>query len=185
MNSKLPNKSKYHLFIIPIYIIISIYYLFFNSSARYNYIFNNNDFRLILPVVIFALATLLIINNFLKFGKIGINKKNLSKLPLIIFYALILIAIPEEIIFRGIIQTYFQNLTSIIAAIFLSSLVYGIAHILNGAKGLTPKKWNWKLVIMTFALGIYIGFTYFTTNSLIIPTIIHTIFIIILKIFVK
>ena len=107
--------SKYHLIIITIYLFVYIYFFFFTSSPFYNYIFNIQDFKLILPITLFASVTLLIVNNILKFGKIGINRKNLLKLPLIIIYALLLIAIPEEIIFRGyLICLYFINVKIIL-----------------------------------------------------------------------
>jgi membrane protease YdiL (CAAX protease family) len=97
-----------------------------------------------------------------------------------------LIALPEEILFRGIvaknIQQYFSN---IYITIILSALIFGMAHLLNGAKSFWPKNWNWKLTAMTFVAGIFLCLIYLMTNSLTIPIILHSLLILINKIFIK
>jgi len=98
----------------------------------------------------------------------------------------VLIALPEEIIFRGFIQRYLQsNISNISVVIFLSSIIFGLAHIPNGARGFLPKQWNWKLVVMSFVAGFYLGFAYFLTGSLVVPIILHALFAVVAKMFIQ
>ncbi len=175
----------YHVIAVIIYILFCIYFFFLTSSPLSYYDFEANDFLLLLLLGICSFGTLLIADDYLRFGRIGLNRENLPKLLPIIFYGVVLFAIPEEIIFRGYIQNYFVSLVPNIAAvIFLSAAVYALAHILNGATGYRPKQWNWKLVGMTFVAGIFLGLLYHLTDSLVAPTILHALFVISDKIFI-
>jgi len=127
---------------------------------------------------------LLIAKKLLDYGEILLNKKSLRQTILLLIYSFILFALPEEIIFRFFIQGGIQNITNNpCLAIIFSSLIFGLAHILNGASGFKPKKWNWKLVIITFIAGLYFGLAYYLTQNLIIPIIMHAILIIINQLF--
>ncbi len=132
-------------------------------------------------IIVFFVA-----NSILKFGTIGLNNKNIARLPLISLYASILISIPEEILFRGLIQTYLYSISyDVILPLLISSLIFGLSHILNGAKGISPSKWNGKLVVMTFLAGIFLGYSFYITGSLVVPIVLHTVFILIIKVFIK
>jgi membrane protease YdiL (CAAX protease family) len=135
---------------------------------------------------VLSVPLLFSVNYFLKFGVVGLHQRNLSKLPLILLYASVLIALPEEILFRGIIQTGLSALSiNGTVLIILSSAIFGFAHILNGAKGFSVTKWNWKLVIMTFVAGLFLGYAFYSTGSLIVPIMLHTLFVVIMKVCVK
>lgn len=178
------SKSTYHIVIISLYICFCTYlFLSIDGSISY-YSFENGDLLLLIPFTIFSCITFYLINKLIGFGIFGINKVSILRFMLIIFYACI-IAIPEEIIFRGFIQGYFQTTAlGIYTAIIVSSVIFGMAHILNQATSFHPKDWNWKLVLMSTFAGLYLGLAYTITKSLIVPTILHILFIIGLKIFI-
>ena len=109
----------------------------------------------------------------------GINPETSLTILLTIGYSVVF-ALPEEIIFRGIIA---KNLSSLLQSIFLavifSALIFGAAHLLNGAAGLWPPAgWDWSLAGMTAVAGIFLGILYFSTGSLVLPIALHALFII-------
>ncbi|MFA5132104.1 MAG: CPBP family intramembrane glutamic endopeptidase [Candidatus Paceibacterota bacterium] len=179
-------KSKYHAIIVSFYLLFCIYFFFFTELPRTLFAFNAKDLIVLFLLLAVSLIVFFVANYLLKFGTVGFNKRNLSRLPIIILYASLLIAVPEEILFRGIIQThlslFFQSTISIIV---ISSLIFGVAHILNGAKGLSLRNWNWKLVAMTFLAGIFLGLSFYITTSLVVPVILHILFILMMKVFIK
>ncbi len=183
---KILLKSKYHVIIVSFYILFCTCFFFFTELPQKLFAFNTKDLIILFPLLVVSLSIFFAANYFLKFGIVALNKRNLSKLPIIILYASLLIAIPEEILFRGIIQTYlFLYFQSTISLIGVSSLIFGIAHILNGAKGFSPRNWNWKLVTMTFLAGIFLGLSFYITTSLVVPVILHVLFILMMKVFIK
>lgn len=178
--------SKYHIFIVSLYLLLYVYFFLFTESPQSLFAFSLRDVIVLLPLIIVAIIVFFVANYFLKFGVIGVHRKNLSSIPLLIVYASVLIALPEEILFRGFIQTYFHSLfSSSFIVIVLSSVLFGFAHILNGAKGFSPKQWNWKLVFMTFLAGLFLGFCFYSTGSLVVPVIFHTVLILVMKVFIK
>lgn len=183
---QLLNKSKYHSLVVLLYIFVCFYFFFFIPFPLSYFVFNKGDIFLSFSIFVFAVGALFIVNKFLYSDSLIINKKSLSQILFIIFYAVILFALPEEILFRGIIQNKIGLITSnIFIIVIFSALVFGIAHLLNGAKSLWPTNWNWRLAILTFTAGIYLSFAYFITGSLIMPIILHSLFIIINKLFIK
>lgn len=179
-------KSKYHTTIVSFYLFFCVYLLFFTELFQNLFAFNTADLLILFPLLPVSLSVFFIANYFLKFGTFGLNKENLSNLPIIFLYASLLIAIPEEILFRGIIQTYlYLHPQSAISDIIISSAIFGFAHILNEAKGFSPRNWNWKLVTITFLAGIFLGLSFYITNSLVVPMILHLLFILIMKVIIK
>ncbi|OGE86510.1 MAG: hypothetical protein A3J48_00090 [Candidatus Doudnabacteria bacterium RIFCSPHIGHO2_02_FULL_46_11] len=99
-------------------------------------------------------------------------------------YSILLISLPEEIIFRGVIQQLIQIKTdSAVIALLFSSAIYGGVHLLNGARGIKPKDWNWTLAALVCLAGISLGLIFVLTNSLLIPILLHTLLVICLKIY--
>lgn len=179
-------KSKYHVVIVSFYVLFCVYFFFFTKLSQALSSYSYKDLAILFPLVVVSLGMFFAVNYFLKFGIVGLNRDNLSKLPAIVLYATLLIAVPEEILFRGLAQTYLSSLfPSVIISIVLSSALFGLAHVLNGVKGFGPRSWNWKLVAMTFTAGVFLGFSFYVTSSLVVPIILHTLFIIMMKIFIK
>lgn len=94
--------------------------------------------------------------------KAFLTTNNLSVLLLNLFMVAVLPAIGEELIFRGIIQKHFANITkSQIWGIIISALIFSAFHL--QFKGFIPR----------FALGVMFGFMYSWSGSLWLPIIAH------------
>lgn len=123
---------------------------------------------------------LLFINKLLYYKLIIFKKMSLNEFLTTSLFATVLISIPEEILFRGLIQNYFVNIfQSDFLIVFFSSLVFAFAHILNEAKSFSFFDWNFKLVVLVFVIGLFLGYVYLATHSLFIPVIIHGFIIVI------
>lgn len=62
----------------------------------------------------------------------------------------------EELVYRGFLIWFITPYTGVVAAVILSSLVFGLGHAYQGRKG----------VLRTFALGAVFAITYVATHSL-------------------
>jgi len=67
----------------------------------------------------------------------------------------------EEILFRGIILKGLLNKYSPVTAIVISSILFGIAHM---------NPWQF---IAAFTIGIFVGWIYYRTSSLLLAIVIH------------
>jgi membrane protease YdiL (CAAX protease family) len=102
----------------------------------------------------------------------------LPKIIFTIFYA-VLFAVPEEIIFRGLVQgTLATIIENTAITVIISSLIFGLAHLPNGANSLHLKDWNWKFCIIACLAGLPLGIAFAITGSLFIPTLLHVLFLI-------
>ncbi len=107
-------------------------------------------------IVLLGLGTLsLVFLGYLKFTGSSLNIGNL-------FYGLILfiiVALSEEIIFRGYILHNLMQSVNRLAALFISSLVFALFHIGNPDAGLLP-------ILSIFVAGFLLGINYIYTQNL-------------------
>ncbi len=169
--------SKYSIFIIIIYLILmpALYVLF---PGFFNYYLTGDNLKEVVLVLIFSVLL------FSYFFGITLRQKfhpNMPRLAFAILYGL-LIAFPEELIFRGVILSSLQNYHATGVAILLSALIFGIAHLPNGARGIRPSKWNWKLCALALMAGLPLASLYTLTGSLLLPTLLHAFFLVPLKV---
>ena len=84
---------------------------------------------------------------------------------LIIF---LLIALPEEILFRGVIHRYLERVLrwSRLATLILSSVIFGASHLNN------PPNVGYYFILATLA-GIFYGRTYLRTGKIVPAAIVH------------
>lgn len=87
-------------------------------------------------------------------------------LVLMIMNLLIVAPISEEIVLRGIVYTRVEKTTNPVVAIMVSSLLFGLMHIMAGGP---------VLVIGAMLMGVVFGLIYYKTNSLLICFIAHSI----------
>jgi membrane protease YdiL (CAAX protease family) len=81
----------------------------------------------------------------------------------------ILIAIPEELLFRGIIQNLMHRMIpNPFWSLFLSSLIFGASHLNNGPRP------DWRYFLLATLAGAFYGDAYRKTQKLISPAILHT-----------
>ncbi len=87
--------------------------------------------------------------------------KNISEMLLIVITVSVTPAICEEFFFRGFVQGSFEYKLKPFTAIFLTSFFFGVYHF--NPYGLLP------LIV----LGMYLGFSVYQSNSLIVSMVLH------------
>jgi membrane protease YdiL (CAAX protease family) len=80
----------------------------------------------------------------------------------------LLTAIPEELLFRGLIQNVLQRwLKRTWPALLLAALIFGAAHLENGP---FP---DWRYFVLATIAGVFYGRAYLKTGSLMAPALVH------------
>jgi membrane protease YdiL (CAAX protease family) len=172
--------SKYEFGVVILYIVL-FPLLFIFSPYPLNYGFDGNNIAKVLFVIIGTLIFFYLLNRLFILRKIKKKKIEFKLIIVILIYSLFF-SIPEEIIFRGIIQNIIYNLVSnSIFIVLISSVIFGLAHLPNGAQGLKVKDWNWQFATLAFIAGIPLGSIFVITGSLLIPTLFHVFFILFLQ----
>ncbi len=78
----------------------------------------------------------------------------------------------EEAVFRGIVLTVFLGKYSERKAIIFSSLGFGLMHLLNLING-SELVWVVGQIVWAFILGLFYGYVFVKTRSLLPPMIVH------------
>jgi len=161
---------KYHLGIIVLYaLLIPVLFVLVPGAFRYN--FTSNRLGMIAAIVAFTLVAFFYFLRSRKIEKPGLRPGRAASA---ILYG-IAFALPEEIIFRGVIQGFFQAHLNTALAVLLSALIFGIAHLPNDRK----------LSLLAFLAGLPLGVIFALTNSLLIPTLLHALFVASLELFTR
>jgi len=80
-----------------------------------------------------------------------------------------LIAIPEELLFRGIIQNFLEKtVRRPTFALIATSAIFGAAHLNNGPGP------DWRYFLLASLAGLFYGNAYQRTRGLLAPAIVHT-----------
>ena len=78
-------------------------------------------------------------------------------------------AIPEEFLFRGLIQNWIERVTSSrIIGLLFASIVFGASHLNNGSP--IP---NYKYFLMASIAGVFYGWAWQRTRSLVSSSLVH------------
>ena len=85
-------------------------------------------------------------------------------LPRIILMALAA-GISEELLFRGVLQTWLANYTPLIAAIVISNVIFGALHMRTMLYAL-----------IAGLVGVYLGIVYAATDNLLAPIVTHIVY---------
>lgn len=78
----------------------------------------------------------------------------------------------EEVVFRGIILTVFLGMYSERKSIIFSSAAFGLWHALNLVNG-AHLVWTIGQVVWAFIMGLFYGYVFVRTRSLLPPMIVH------------
>ena len=73
--------------------------------------------------------------------------------------------ISEELLFRGVIQSYLISVSTPFIGLFVSALLFGLMHCYNRL-----------YIILTFIVGLFIGWIYFQTQSLLLVVTLHCVY---------
>lgn len=84
--------------------------------------------------------------------------------------ALFIVGPCEELLFRGLIQTYLQEYLHPALAIILTGALFASAHAIAVSGSLSGIR---NTLISLFALSLVLGVAYQRTNSLLVPIVIH------------
>ena len=175
--------SKYNLWVVGLYaILFPLIWVFAPNVLNYN--FSSDSLGHVLLISVSSLFGIFLLNTM--FNTYNLKWQHLSLLQIfqVTIYAL-LFAIPEEIIFKGIIQGSLQNaISNILIVVLISAVIFGAAHFPNGASGLHPKDWNWRFATATFLIGLPLGLIFAMTGSLLIPTLLHALLLVFFKLYI-
>ncbi len=103
--------------------------------------------------------------DFISWNAKPIDLKTAIGTPLgILFF----IAIPEELLFRGLVQNLFEKiLPSKFKALVLASLFFGLTHLNN------EPQMDWRYITLATTAGFFYGTAYQKSRSLIAPALVH------------
>jgi uncharacterized protein len=80
----------------------------------------------------------------------------------------VLVAIPEEIFFRGVLQNLLETRLGRTAALVVAAILFGLAHFNKGAV------FNWRYVLLATIAGIFYGRAWRAHRQLLASVITHT-----------
>jgi len=164
----------WHFVIIIAYLYAAILIYFFRKSKnlKINIDINAKDLFFTLAMFVILMVLLFIVKSF---GLLESHTIEIStlKLILIITYLIIIVAPVEEALFRGVIAFWLVKKTNIFLGWIISAIVFGLAHLPNGASGANLLDWNWKLALIAGVSGLFFGITYLKTKSIINPILLH------------
>jgi uncharacterized protein len=104
--------------------------------------------------------------HFIQFDPSPAHWKSLPGEALLIF---LVVAWPEELLFRGLLQNSLsRTFASENAGWFSASVIFGLAHIANN--GIFP---NWRYALLATIAGIFYGRAWRKTNSIFVSAIVH------------
>ncbi len=168
---------RYHAIVLGIYaVVISLVVFFAADTLRYGW--PEEGATLALGIAVGSLIACVLFLRLRRYKKADTRPAHVG----IAFLYAAAFAIPEEIIFRGLVQFFLQSTAlGATTSIVLTSALFGAAHLLNGARGLHPSTWNWSYAGLAALAGIPLGTTFALTQSLLMPTILHMGFIMSLR----
>ncbi len=119
----------------------------------------------------FLLVPLGLFLGFIHFTQGQVSSTEFLKLILGIYF---LVALPEELLFRGIIQNLLSKFfeekhiqKARFIALFTASIIFGLSHLNN----YSPPNWNY--VLMATLAGIFYGLTYIKTSKCAVSALVH------------
>ena len=110
-----------------------------------------------------------LVTGFLAFSSAGGGLIDwLLRWPIVYFFT----ALPEELLFRGLIQNQFQaRLRNARAALGMTAVIFGLAHLNNPLPGFAVP--NWTYALMAALAGIAYGWTWHRTHKITASAIVH------------
>ena len=94
----------------------------------------------------------------------------LSRVPATLGVIFLFNALPEEILFRGLIQNWIENVTATrTGSLLISSVIFGASHLNNGVR--QP---NYTYVLMASIAGVFYGLAWRSRKNVLTSSITHT-----------
>jgi membrane protease YdiL (CAAX protease family) len=99
-----------------------------------------------------------------------VSLPNLGSLPTLLATIFFFNALPEEILFRGILQHVIQSaLKSQVGGLILGSIIFGLAHLNNG-----PDVPNYRYFVMATLAGVFYGRAWQRKGNVLTSALTHT-----------
>ena len=77
----------------------------------------------------------------------------------------VMAGISEELLFRGVIQSYLVGVTSPLFGVIISACLFGVMHFYNRL-----------YIVLTLIIGLFIGWLYYATQSLLLVVVLHSVY---------
>jgi membrane protease YdiL (CAAX protease family) len=107
---------------------------------------------------------------FLEFIHLNFDLADLSRAPAMVGTIFLFNALPEEILFRGLIQNWIEKVTAMrTGSLLISSVIFGASHLNNGA--VLP---NYKYMLMASVAGVFYGLAWRPRKNVLTSSITHT-----------
>lgn len=182
-----PAVKNNHAYILTVYVLAPLGYLFlfyYGFVWLKKHLYHNDFVQISFPIKLklryFAYALLLIIflvcGSFLAGIKVVTPPLNHWEFMQNLVSEGIMFFVPpfvEEMAFRGIIINRVAERYNLISGVFVSSILFGMVHLLNGALDLASAV---QLIISGMLMGILLSLTYVYENSIWADYIIHAIY---------
>lgn len=137
---------------------------------------SKDDWRLVKNIFALLVIIILPLAFALDFIKLGMKKSFVEHpFKIAISYALGIFfttAVPEELIFRGLIQNAILKRFSFYWGLLIASVIFGLSH-LNNTQGGFPIP-NWRFVLLATIAGLGYGYVFMNRRSLIAAALLHT-----------
>ncbi|WP_394579733.1 CPBP family intramembrane glutamic endopeptidase [Cytobacillus firmus] len=157
----------FHLYLTQV-LILAIAFIFsiilFNSFEEFQDLFVLDDINILVIGAAAGLAVVLIDIVLMKllpeemYDDGGLNKKIFQNRHILhIAFIAAVVAISEELLFRGVIQTHF--------GLAISSLIFALVHY--------RYLFNWFLFVNIITLSFFIGYIYHISNNLLVTIVMH------------
>ncbi|MBG9544961.1 membrane protein [Cytobacillus firmus] len=157
----------FHLYLTQVLILAIAFILsiiLFNSFEEFQALFVLDDINILVIGAAAGLAVVLIDIVLMKllpeemYDDGGLNKKIFQNRHFLhIAFIAAVVAISEELLFRGVIQTHF--------GLVISSLIFALVHY--------RYLFNWFLFVNIITLSFFIGYIYHITNNLLVTIVMH------------
>jgi membrane protease YdiL (CAAX protease family) len=171
--------SSYHLAIITLYLLFLVAVVIL-APQKFDYSLSLSQIPSALRIIGITFACFLLLKPLI----VWIHLK-FHPVPFLQLITIALIfAIPEELLFRGFIQTALAHQVGTEWGVLFSALVFGLAHLPNGAKSFSPLGWSWQFAAAAFLGGLSLSALFAVTGSLLFPTLLHILFLLFLQLFV-
>ena len=135
----------------------------FDLQFKFNYLWSK-------PLHVYSSLFLLIAVPYgMASGFLQVKEKiEIAQIPVQFLAIFFFNALPEEVLFRGLLQKHMEQYMNQYASLFLVSFVFGIAHLNNFPS------WDYRFVIISFMAGLCFGMVYIKTKSMIPAALMHT-----------
>jgi membrane protease YdiL (CAAX protease family) len=153
--------------------VVNLSLIFWRLKIGFSFKFKQTDIvrvLLTLPLFLAVVIGLGLVSGFLKIGLAGFTPKDFLRLVLVEYF---IIAIPEELLFRGVMQNLFEKYLGNNTLAWLSaSVIFGISHINNAT--LNDSVPNYKYVVLATLAGLYYGYIWQKSRLITVSALAHT-----------